>query len=67
MNKHESATVANFILKEKRDRYAYLLDEPSKRPRAVRRLNHCKDLDPRSAQCTPPFPVAAMRCMPSNR
>lgn len=47
MNEHEEKTIVAFILRGKRHRYAYLLDNPQKRNQALDRLNHCRDLDPR--------------------
>lgn len=47
MNEHEEKTVASFIVKEKRDRYKFLLDNPKKRAVGLDRLNHCADFDPK--------------------
>ncbi len=47
MNEHEEKTVASFIVKEKRDRYKFLLNNPKKRAIGLDRLNHCSDFDPK--------------------
>jgi len=50
MNEHEEKTVAAFIIKEKRHRYRYLLDNNRECSKGLDRLNHCDDLDPRFIQ-----------------
>jgi hypothetical protein len=47
MNEHEEKTIAAFILREKQDRYRFLLgsSDPRRRAEGVGRLNHCKDLN----------------------
>ena len=49
MNEHEEKTIAAFILKEKKDRYRFLLgsSDPKRRNEGVGRLNHCRDLNPK--------------------
>lgn len=49
MNEHEEKTIAAFILKEKQDRYRFLLGnpDPRKRNKCLDRLNHCADLNPK--------------------
>ena len=47
MNEHEEKTVESFILREKRHRYKFLLDNSKKRAVELDRLNHCIDLDPK--------------------
>ena len=55
MNEHEEQTIAAFILKERQDRYRFLLgnSDPRKRAKGLDRLNHCADLDPRYATWLP--------------
>lgn len=49
MNDVEAKTIAAFILKEKQERYRFLFDTPGRRREGLRRLNHCRDFDPRFA------------------
>lgn len=43
MNIHEEKIVSSFIIKEKRHRYRYILDNLKKRSKGLDRLNHCDD------------------------
>jgi len=45
MNEHEAKTIDAFIVKEKRERYKFLLGNPKKRKAALDHLNHFYDLD----------------------
>ena len=47
MNEHEDKLITAFILKEKQDRYRFLLgsSDPKRRGECLNRLNHCKDLN----------------------
>ncbi len=46
MNEHEEKVIAAFIVKEKQNRYRFLLNSsnPKRRIECVNRLNHCRDL-----------------------
>lgn len=43
----EAAFVSAFIVKERRDRYLYLLSSSRRRERILSNLYHCRDIDPR--------------------
>ncbi len=47
MNEHEEKTIAAFILKERQERYRFLLgnSNPRKRNEGLDRLNHCADFN----------------------
>jgi hypothetical protein len=47
MNEHEDKFIASFIVKEKQDRYRFLLGSPDskRRDQCLNRLNHCSDLN----------------------
>src|SRR6266508_6439554 len=47
MNEHEEKVIAAFIVKEKQNRYRFLLNSsnPKRRIECVNRLNHCRDLN----------------------
>ena len=49
MNEHEEKIVSAFVLKEKQDRYRFLLgsSDPRRRGECLNRLNHWGDLDER--------------------
>lgn len=55
MNEHEEAVVRAFIVKEKQDRYRFLLGhaERKRRQQGTDRLNHCRDLNPKYAKWLP--------------
>jgi len=48
MNEHEDKFISSFLVKEKQDRYRFLLSSPQlkRRGEALNRLNHCSDLNP---------------------
>jgi hypothetical protein len=47
MNEHEEKVIAAFIVKEKQNRYRFLLNSsnPKRRIECVNGLNHCRDLN----------------------
>ena len=47
MNEHEKKFISSFLLKEKQDRYVYLLSniDSGRRSEGLNRLNHCHDLN----------------------
>lgn len=47
MNEHEEKTVSVFIVKEKRQRFRYLMDNAKIRTSELGRLIHARALDPR--------------------
>jgi hypothetical protein len=55
MNEHEDKFIASFILKEKQERYRFLLDSPNpnRRAQCTNRLNHCGDLEEKYATWLP--------------
>lgn len=55
MNEHEEKTIDAFILKERRDRYKFLLgsDDHKRRSQCTNRLNHWRDFDPKYATWLP--------------
>lgn len=46
MNPNEEIIVRQFFVKDKRDRWRLLLNDPRKRSAALGKLNHMSDLDP---------------------
>ena len=44
---HETALINAFFLRTRRDRYTGMLGNPKKRAKALGKLHHLKDLDPR--------------------
>jgi hypothetical protein len=49
LNEHEEKFIQSFLLKEKQERYRFLLSspKPNRRREALSRLNHCSDLVPK--------------------
>lgn len=63
MNDHEQQLIAAFIVKEKRDRYRFLLTsgDPNRRTEVLDRLNHCRDFDERFVTWLPRDPRSTTR------
>ncbi len=63
MNEHEEKLIDAFILKEKQDRYRFLLTspDPTRRQECVNRLNHCRDLNEKYVTWLPRDPRAMAR------
>jgi hypothetical protein len=45
-HEHEIKTITSFIIKEKQERYRFLLGNSGRRGEGLNRLNHCRDLNP---------------------